>query len=193
MSGIAGVGAGVVDQITIGELMEAPRLVWRHKWAPFVNRLAGDAQGARYGSLTAKVADCIGAFHGCAESTPVDCIVKRSGLFKSSSGGQESPIGYSPMKKPPRVSPLAYFNGDVIRKLREDRGLSQPQLGELVGTTKGNISKWELARSPVAISYDLFLDLARALYIAPEELARRLSTPPTSAPPPEPERRQGRA
>lgn len=80
------------------------------------------------------------------------------------------------MKKPPRVSPLRHFNGDVIRQLREARDLSQPQLAESIGTTKGNVSKWELARRPVAISYDLFLNLARALYIAPEELARRLST-----------------
>ena len=85
------------------------------------------------------------------------------------------------MAKSPRIKTSVTFNGDVIRELREARDLSQEQLADRIGTGKANVSKWERARSYVAISYDLFLELAKALYIAPEELARRLSAPPQVA------------
>lgn len=80
-----------------------------------------------------------------------------------------------------RVRPREHFNGDVIRELREARGLSLDGLAQLVGTTKANVSKWELSRHYVAISFDLFMGLSRALYIAPEALADRIAAPPHAA------------
>jgi len=92
-----------------------------------------------------------------------------------------------------RVSPSNYFNGDEIRKLREERDLSLDALAKVVGTTRANISKWERSRQYVAISFDLFMALARALYIPPEELARRLSTPPAQPPASSPTAKSRRA
>lgn len=82
-----------------------------------------------------------------------------------------------------RVRPTKYFNGEVIRELREARDFSQDRLAQLAKTTKANISKWERARRQVEISYELFLALAEALYIPPEELARKLATPVAEEPP----------
>ena len=159
--------------------LQTDRLERRDELAPLVDGCPGDSKHARYGgSVISKVFDNICSAHRSCESTAVDDKVKYSRLDKAPSGKRGFPIGYLPMKKPPRVSPVRHFNGDVIRKLRDERDLSQPQLAELIGTTKGNVSKWELARQPVAISYDLFLNLAKALYVAPEELARRLSAAP---------------
>jgi hypothetical protein len=163
----------------VSSFLQADRLEGRDDLAPFMDGGSGDSQRARNGgSVLTKMFDNVSGSHRLPESTAVDAIVNCSRPSEASSRKQGFPIGYFPMKKPPRVSPVRHFNGDVIRKLREGRDLSQPQLAELIGTGKANVSKWELARQPVAISYDLFLNLARALYVAPEELARRLSTPP---------------
>lgn len=144
-----------------------------------MNRRSSEpASAGNRGSVIVEVLEDIYGTHRNRQSTAVDVLVNCSRPREASSRKQGFPIGYFAMKKPPRVSPVRHFNGDVIRKLREGRDLSQPQLAELIGTGKANVSKWELARQPVAISYDLFLNLARALYVAPEELARRLSTPP---------------
>lgn len=86
------------------------------------------------------------------------------------------------MGAPRRIVRKSPFNGWVIRDLRKTRDLSLEQLAALAGMKKGNLSKIERARSHVAISYDSFLDLARALYVAPEELRRRLTEAPPSAP-----------
>jgi len=88
------------------------------------------------------------------------------------------------MRAPRRVVPHKPFNGRVIKELREKRHLSQEQLGASSGMGKANISKLERSRTYVAISYDNFLMLARALYVAPEELSRRLSEPVSSSPGP---------
>lgn len=80
-----------------------------------------------------------------------------------------------------RARYLERFNGEVIRKLRLERGLSQDQLADLIGTKKANVSRWELSRTPVEIGYSLFLALSRALFIPPEKLAERLSAPPATS------------
>jgi ribosome-binding protein aMBF1 (putative translation factor) len=177
----------------VSAFLQTDRLEGRDELAPLVDGCTGDSKHARYGgSVISKVFDDICSTHRSCESTAVDDKVKRSRLTKASSRKHGVPIGYLQMKKPPRVSPVRHFDGDVIRKLREGRDLSQPQLAELIGTTKGNVSKWELARQPVAISYDLFLNLAKALYVAPEELARRLSSSSGSSSTPQPSTAQRR-
>jgi DNA-binding XRE family transcriptional regulator len=165
----------------VSSFLQADSLEGRDELAPFVDGGSGDPQRARDGgSVLTKMFDNVCGSHRSPQSTAVDVIVNCSRPQEASSRKQGFPIGYFAMKKPPRVSPVRHFDGDVIRQLRDERNLSQPQLAEIIGTTKGNVSKWELAKRPVAISYDLFLNLARALYVAPEELARRLSTPPDS-------------
>jgi DNA-binding XRE family transcriptional regulator len=165
----------------VSGFLQADGVEWRDEIAPLVDGGSGDPAGARYGRpVLIEVFNNICGAHRSCESTAVDAKVNCSRPEEASSRKQEFPIGYFAMKKPPRVSPVRHFDGDVIRQLRDERNLSQPQLAEIIGTTKGNVSKWELAKRPVAISYDLFLNLARALYVAPEELARRLSTPSTS-------------
>lgn len=160
--------------------LQADGVEWGDELAPLVDGSSSDPAGARYGGpILFEVFDNICGAHRSCESTAVDDKVNCSRPKEASSRKQGFPIGYFAMKKPPRVRPVRHFDGDVIKKLREGRDLSQPQLAELIGTTKGNVSKWELAKRPVAISYDLFLNLARALYLAPEELARRLSAAPT--------------
>jgi len=87
------------------------------------------------------------------------------------------------MGHPRRIVRKAPFNGAAIRKLRKKRELSLEQLAALVPhMEKANLSKLERATTYVAMSWDNFLDLARALYVAPEELRRMLSEP--SSPPP---------
>lgn len=164
----------------MSSFLQADRLEGRDEIAPLVDGGSGDSERARDGgSVLTKMFDNVCGSHQLSQSTAVDVIVNCSRPKEASSRKRGFPIGYFAMKKPPRVSPVRHFDGDVIRQLRDERNLSQPQLAEIIGTTKGNVSKWELARRPVAISYDLFLNLARALYVAPEELARRLSTSTT--------------
>jgi ribosome-binding protein aMBF1 (putative translation factor) len=178
----------------VSSFLQADSLEGWDELAPFVDGGSGDPQRARDGgSVLTKMFDNVCGSHRSSQSTAVDVIVNCSRPLEASSRKQGFPIGYFAMKKPPRVSPVRHFNGDVIRKLREGRDLSQPQLAELIGTGKANVSKWELARQPIAISYDLFLNLARALYIAPEELARRLSTPADADTMPSPAQRRPRS
>lgn len=186
MSGIAAdVGGGVVDELSVGEHMEPVGLGRGHELTPFIDGLTGDAQRPRYGRLVPiEVSKGVGAAHGYLESTAVDNNVKHSRPQNESSGKPKSPLRYRPMAKPARIKPKLYFNGDVIREMRENREMSLEKLAALVGTTRANISKWELSRRYVAISWDLFLQLSKALYIAPEDLARRLGSPPDVATPP---------
>lgn len=43
----------------------------------------------------------------------------------------------------PRLSLLMESMGQRIRRLREAKRLSQPELGKLIGVTKGAVSQWE--------------------------------------------------
>lgn len=166
-------------------LLQTSGLKWRHETPPVMDCLAIDAQHARHsGSIAIVELKDINAEHE-HQSTVVDKKVKCSGLPTIYSAPQKSPLGYAPMGNPRRVVRRKPFNGWVIRELRKDRDLSQEQLAALAGMKKANISKIERARSQVAMSYENFLDLARALYVAPEELRRRLSeAPPSGSPAP---------
>lgn len=55
-----------------------------------------------------------------------------------------------------------------VRKIRELRGLTQAELGELVGKNQGYISKLEAGRMNPTVS--ALNDLARALAVQPSEL-----------------------
>lgn len=55
-----------------------------------------------------------------------------------------------------------------VRKIRELRGLTQAELGELVGKNQGYISKLEAGRMNPTVS--ALTDLARALAVQPSEL-----------------------
>lgn len=62
----------------------------------------------------------------------------------------------------------SYITADVIRSLRETRGLTQKQLAERLGVTDKAVSKWESARGLPDIS--LIEDLAAALGVSVAEL-----------------------
>lgn len=62
----------------------------------------------------------------------------------------------------------SYITADVIRSLRETRGLTQKQLAERLGVTDKAVSKWESARGLSDIS--LIEDLAAALGVSVAEL-----------------------
>lgn len=161
----------------MGTVMKLLGAQWRHERPPFVDGCPTYADSARESSLIGvKVLEGVSGSHVAQGYTPIYNKVNCSGLLIITSGARASTVRYPAMKKRRKV-PGGPFNGDVIRELRDRRQLSQDQLADLVGTTKANVSKWELARSYVAISYDLFMKLSRALYIAPEELAERLATP----------------
>ena len=178
-----GVVSGVVLQLPIREHMQATGLNGWDERAPLVDCGPGNPQRPSDGSPVAtEMLEGDSALHGASESTAVDQNVKRGRPGTISSGKQRFPLRYSGMAKPPRIKPTIHFNGDVIRQIREERRLTLDRLAEVIGTTKANISKWERSRDYIAISWDLFLPLAQALYVAPEELARRLSAPPPTSP-----------
>lgn len=60
--------------------------------------------------------------------------------------------------------------GDRLKRLREDRNLTQTQLAKAIGVTKANVSKWE-ARAAPNIDLDVFFALAKFFDIDPQELA----------------------
>lgn len=51
--------------------------------------------------------------------------------------------------------------GERVRQVRTDRGLSQPQLAELAGTTETTLSRIENGR--VSPTLDTLINIARAL------------------------------
>ncbi|MDO4437739.1 MAG: helix-turn-helix domain-containing protein [Coriobacteriaceae bacterium] len=62
----------------------------------------------------------------------------------------------------------SYLTSDTIRRLREERGLTQRQLADRIGVTDKAVSKWESARGLPDIS--LVEDLAAALGVSVAEL-----------------------
>ena len=58
--------------------------------------------------------------------------------------------------------------GAMLKKLRRDRGLSQVQLGELVGLSKAAISKYENAQSYPP--YDVLMKLANTFKVSTDYL-----------------------
>lgn len=63
---------------------------------------------------------------------------------------------------------MKYEIGQRIRKYRNERGLSQKQLAELIGVSNSRISNWEQGvNRPDA---DILAALCRALQVSPSEL-----------------------
>lgn len=175
---------GIKHEFAGMNLLQTRRLKGRHELAPVMNGLAQNPEISRDSSSIPVVKRKYISTEHVAQSTPVDHQSKRSRQETISSGIRQSPVGYLPMGTSRRIVRKTPFNGWVIRDLRLKRDMSLDQLAGLSGMKKANLSKIERARSHVAMSYDNFLDLARALYIPPEELRRRLSettpTPPAA-------------
>lgn len=69
--------------------------------------------------------------------------------------------------------------GSYIRKLRKSRGLTQKELGEMVGVGDGTISRWENGqRKPVP---ENIAKIADALGVRPSDLTSRMEDFPESA------------
>lgn len=63
---------------------------------------------------------------------------------------------------------MKYEIGSRIRKYREERGLSQKQLAEMIGVKNNRVSNWEQGLNrPDA---DILAALCRALQVSPSEL-----------------------
>ncbi len=63
---------------------------------------------------------------------------------------------------------MKYEIGSRIRKYREERGLSQKQLAQLINVSNSRISNWEQGiNRPDA---DIIADICRALNVSPSEL-----------------------
>ena len=63
---------------------------------------------------------------------------------------------------------MKYDIGSRLRKIREERGLSQRQLAEALGVSGSRVSNWEQGLNrPDA---DMLADLCRALKVSPSEL-----------------------
>lgn len=63
---------------------------------------------------------------------------------------------------------MKYDIGARIRKYREDRGLNQKQLADLIGVSNSRISNWEKGvNRPDA---DILAGLCRALNVSPSDL-----------------------
>ena len=61
------------------------------------------------------------------------------------------------------------MTGDVIKRKRKEKGLTQEELGKLTGVNKGAISKWEAGRVQ-NIKRSKLLQLAKILDVSPNEL-----------------------
>lgn len=61
-----------------------------------------------------------------------------------------------------------YITGATVRRLREQKGLSQGQLGDIIGVGSKTVSKWETAKGLPDIT--LIEPLARALGVSVMEL-----------------------
>ena len=63
---------------------------------------------------------------------------------------------------------MKYEIGSRIRRYREERGLSQKQLAEMIGVKNSRVSNWEQGLNrPDA---DILAALCRALQVSPSEL-----------------------
>ncbi len=63
---------------------------------------------------------------------------------------------------------MKYKIGNKIRKFREERGLSQKQLAEMINVSNSRISNWEQGiNRPDA---DIIADICGALEVSPSEL-----------------------
>ena len=63
---------------------------------------------------------------------------------------------------------LKYEIGNRIRKYRENRGLNQKELAQLIGVSNSRVSNWEQGiNRPDA---DILVDICKALNVSPSEL-----------------------
>ena len=78
------------------------------------------------------------------------------------------------------VTKLRYEIGNRIRKYRENQGLNQKELAQLIGVSNSRVSNWEQGiNRPDA---DILADICRALNVSPSELLDvRLSSDDLSA------------
>ena len=68
------------------------------------------------------------------------------------------------------------MTGDVIKQKRKEKGLTQEELGKLLGVNKGAVSKWESGRVQ-NIKRSQLLELARILEVSTNELLDRREKP----------------
>jgi len=107
-----------------------------------------------------------------AELEPVELPSSRSGQ-PSSDRPVDRPVrnaARTPFK--PATQPIkereVWTIGDRIRALRQDRGLSQIELGDMLHVSGTTVSFWETGKSPVRPSY--MQALARSLNVTEEFL-----------------------
>lgn len=63
---------------------------------------------------------------------------------------------------------LKYEIGNRIRKYRENRGLNQKELAQLIGVSNSRVSNWEQGiNRPDA---DILVDICKSLNVSPSEL-----------------------
>ena len=63
---------------------------------------------------------------------------------------------------------MKYEIGNRIRKYRENRGLNQKELAQLIGVSNSRVSNWEQGiNRPDA---DILVDICKALNVSPSEL-----------------------
>ncbi|MDW7773504.1 MAG: helix-turn-helix transcriptional regulator [Desulfobulbaceae bacterium] len=70
---------------------------------------------------------------------------------------------------PPYGAPIVRINGAQVKKIREQKGLTQLYLSEVVGVTTDTISRWENRRYP-SIKLENATKLAQALEVSIDEL-----------------------
>lgn len=82
------------------------------------------------------------------------------------------------------VSASVCLDGETLKRIREEKRLTQLYVSKVVGVTTDTISRWENNRYP-SMRRDNALKLAEALEVPIEELLRK---PPAPEPPPAPSR-----
>jgi DNA-binding XRE family transcriptional regulator len=75
------------------------------------------------------------------------------------------------------------LEGAVLKRLREEKRLTQLYVSKVVGVTTDTVSRWENNRYP-SMRRDNALKLAEALEVPLEELLRRPAVAPVNTPPP---------
>jgi transcriptional regulator with XRE-family HTH domain len=83
--------------------------------------------------------------------------------------------------QPPGSSNMASIDGEKVRKLRENKGLTQLYVATFVGVTTDTISRWENRRYP-NIKQENAEKLAAALEVELAEIVQDEEMPPAGAP-----------